>query len=329
MRIVKTAPRVIKRPTVIVRPPTKHSIEAAKEAITSEKTSADLVVKIVKTDDGFVAIDNFEVLEAARQLKLESINALDVGKGDPLFMHIKNESKKDDINPARLAIAVRQMAAGKPLDDAVKKIGLNRSLNAIIQTELDDPTWNSLAKTIDDIFNLGVVSMPGAPFFDVVAKLDKTQSDEFMSKLVDTCKALKARHFMWPDRHIYRSMMATGKSERKVSESITRGVTRFTCKKCGTSYGIMNGKVHDLKMVNGCFVTGDEKGEKFFPIPPEDIKYISTGETEKPRFTHHKVTEKGDTATLIAEIISKMEPGERFLVVRSSKPRKKSSRAKK
>lgn len=322
MKITKTAPLVIKKPHVIVRPPTKHAIQMAKAELERDPSSPELVIKIVKSDKGFVAIDNFDVLEAARELKVEYVNVLDTGKGDPLFHHIRSESRRDDINPARLAIAVKEMAKGGSMDDTIKKIGMNRALNSIIQLDLPDEVWTQTARTIDEIYSIGVVSMPSATFFDVLTNLDVEKSGEFLTKVTNMCKAIKPRYFRWPDKHTTKLLMTTN-GKKRVTEAITRGATRFECTcGCGKSFGVIGGKIYELTYTNGCFVTGDETGTKIYPIPEKEIHYIKNEGGLKPRFTHHRVTDGGKSATLLSEILGMMEPGEQFLIVRGSRRHK-------
>lgn len=319
MKILKMAPRAIAKPKVIVRPPTEETLSAARAELEKNPGSSFLYVRIVKGDAGYTAIDNFEVLEAAKGLKLATLNVIDMGRGDPLLRHVMSESRRDDINPARLALAVREMAGEKPVREVVKQISMNRTLNSIIQMDLPDKTWQEAAKCIDDVFNQGVSASPPPTFFDVLAKLGP-KSEEFLEKVKVNCKASHARHFNWPDRHLAKFMM-TGAREKKVGESITRGVSRFECP-CGREYGVINGVVHKLRVEQGCSVADEETGTNMFLIPGKDMAYIGDADDAKPRFTRHKAAAKQGRSAQVKDVLSMMDKDEKFLIVRSSKPRK-------
>ncbi len=266
MKLLKVDTLLVSRPKVMVSVTPRYEIDhiASKMA----KTFTQYHVTVVSGEGGFVAVDNIEVLDAARIAKIPRINAVHLGRKDPVLTHLQLSISKPMANPMRAKMALRHISP------KAQELRMNPYLERVLETEFDSATELLLAELIDSIFEMGIRIGPPLSFFTSLSKLDGDVQRQAIVKTRYLCEELKQKYFTWPDMHLFKLLLGVKKPKPKTRGSVSKGTPSFDCIKCGTSYGVINDQICRFEEEDGCLVVRDRFGNAAHSVPPKYAKFL-------------------------------------------------------
>lgn len=288
MKLIKADPLLVSKPKFTVSCASKQTIDDLTDQFSKSRNMGENYVSIVSSGGDFIAVDNLDVLDAAKAAKLKSINLLHMGTHNPLLVHLKLQSAKTMINPARVMMAINELS-NSDMSVVSESLDLNGYLEKITTIKFDNSILKTLANLIDSVFTAGIKLSPPLPFFHSLAKLELAQQKIIIERTKYNAEELKMKYFKWPDTHIMTYMLDEKyDNSKKSKDMMAKGVPAFTCEGCEKQYSVINNEICLLEPKGGCLVVRDRLGTIIHRIPDNVVKFFGLDDSSEPlRFSKH------------------------------------------
>ena len=169
----------------------------------------------------FVAVDNLEVLRAARDAGVERVGIRVVGCGRDgggkgggeaaLREHLTRSSLHGTIDPFAAAEAVGRLQGrggrGGGGDRATSKAHLGPYLERAVSLGFAARPRAALSDMVRRVYACGVRQAPPLPFLISVSRLDEKSQVAVADMTARLCEAVRQRHFAWPSADVIRLLL--------------------------------------------------------------------------------------------------------------------------
>ena len=209
-----------------------------------------------------VAVDNLEVLHAARQAGAARVGIRRVGRAAPapargqggagaMIEHLTRSSLRGTVDPFAAAEAVeliRQAGAGgaggaaRGGPDAGGMPYLGPYLERAVSLGFAGRPRRALSEMVRRVYACGVRQAPPLPFLTSVSRLDEDAQVAVAGMTARLCEAVRQRHFAWPGTDVIRLMLrnagiAAGGGGREEDEAAGTGRLPPACRPGGAGNG--------------------------------------------------------------------------------------------
>ena len=167
-----------------------------------------------KSRPGLVAVDNLEVLYAARRSGAERVGIRVVGGGGKgggrgeaaLREHLTRSSLHGTIDPFAAAEAVGRLRGGGK-EGGAGTAHLGPYLERAVSLGFGERPLAALSDMVRRVYACGVRQAPSLPFLISVSRLDEESQVVVADMTARLCEAVRQRHFAWPGADVIRLLL--------------------------------------------------------------------------------------------------------------------------